>query len=169
MLTEGNASTLVPVRKHAFLKGFIMTTSFPTVDELKLQAKRLRLAMADRGTPVAHGAALELVAQQYGARDWNTLSARAPRESAGPGPAFLVGSKVSGRYLNQEFTGTVLSLAVLPGGEMFNIVIQFDKPVDVVTFDSFSALRHRIRAQVNSRGVSPRRTSNGLPHLVLDP
>ena len=144
-----------------------MTTSLPTVDELKLQAKRLRQAMAERGTPVAHSAALELVAQQHGVRDWNTLSARAPRERPEDGPTFAVGSKLSGRYLNQDFEGRVLSLAALPGGDLFNIVIQFDQPVDVVTFDSFSAFRHRIRAQVNTKGISPRKTSNGLPHLVL--
>jgi hypothetical protein len=39
--------------------------------------------------------------------------------------------------------------------------------VDVVTFASFSALRRRINAQVDEQGVSPRKTSNGLPHLVL--
>jgi hypothetical protein len=144
-----------------------MTTSPPTIDELKLQAKRLRQAMADRGTPVAHGAALELVAQQHGARDWNTLSARAPRERPKDAPSFAVGNKVSGRYLDQAFEGRVLSLTMLPGGELYNIVVQFDKPVDVVTFDSFSAFRQRIRAHVNAKGVSPRKTSNGLPHLVL--
>src|ERR1700712_4724688 len=130
-----------------------MTTSLPTVDELKLQAKRLRQAMADRGNPVAHSGALELVAQQHGARDWNTLSARAPREHPDDGPAFAVGRRVGGRYLNQDFEGRVLSLTALPGGELFNIAIQFDKPVDVVTFDSFSAFRQRIRAQVDAKGV----------------
>ncbi|PZM17037.1 glyoxalase superfamily protein [Rhizobium tubonense] len=144
-----------------------MTTSLPTIDELKQQAKRLRQAMADRGTPIAHGAALELLAQQHGARDWNTLSARVLRELPERVLPFAVGSKVSGRYLNQDFEGRVLSLAALPGGNLFNIAIQFDKPVDVVTFDSFSALRHRIRAQVDAKGISPRKTSNGLPHLVL--
>jgi hypothetical protein len=144
-----------------------MTTSPPTIDELKLQAKRLRQAMADRGTTVAHSAALELVAQQHGARDWNTLSARAPRERPKDAPSFDVGNKVNGRYLDQAFEGRVLSLTMLPGGELYNIVVQFDEPVDVVTFDSFSAFRQRIRALINAKGVSPRKTSNGLPHLVL--
>jgi hypothetical protein len=142
-------------------------TSSPTVGELKLQARRLRQAMADRGQTLPHSAVLELVAQQHGMRDWNTLSAMAPKERALDPVSFAVGAQVRGRYLNQPFEGRVLSLAALAGGELYRIVIQFDQPVDVVTFDSFSALRHRITAQVDAKGVSPRKTSNGIPHLVL--
>ncbi|MGO7425965.1 glyoxalase superfamily protein, partial [Rhizobium ruizarguesonis] len=36
-----------------------MTTTYPAIDELKAQAKRLRQAMNDRGTPLTHSAALE--------------------------------------------------------------------------------------------------------------
>ncbi|TCL76243.1 glyoxalase superfamily protein [Rhizobium sp. BK251] len=146
-----------------------MTISLPTVGELKMYAKRLRHAMAERGTAIPHGAALELVAQQHGARDWNTLSAMAPREPATiAGPPVTVGDRVRGRYLNRPFAGKVLSLAALPGGEQYKIVIHFDEPVDVVTFESFSAFRRRITAQIDAKGVSPRKTSNGLPHLVLE-
>lgn len=143
------------------------TTSIPTVDELKLQAKRLRLAMAERGAVVAHSAALELIAQQYGVRDWNTLAAMALKERSDAVLPLAVGAHVRGRYLDQPFEGKVLSLSALPGGELYKIVIHFDQPVDVVTFESFSAYRHRITAQVNAKGVSPRKTSNGRPHLVL--
>ena len=41
-------------------------------------------------------------------------------------------------------------------------------PVDVVEFESFSALRSRVRALVDARGVSPQRRSDGVPHLKLD-
>ena len=41
----------------------------------KQQAKRLRTSLAERGVEVTHSEALELVAHQYGARDWNTLAA----------------------------------------------------------------------------------------------
>lgn len=145
-----------------------MTTTVPTVTELKTQARLLRQAMAGRGTTLPHSAALELVAQSHGARDWNTLSARADSESTTGKPQFGVGDHVRGRYLNQPFEGRILSVAALAGGGLFNVVIHFDEPVDVVTFDSFSAFRQRVTAKVNAQGVSPRKTSNGIPHLVLD-
>lgn len=55
----------------------------------KQMARRLRDDLADRGVPLSHSEALELVAHQYGARDWNTLAARLPadRVGSGDGPA----------------------------------------------------------------------------------
>jgi catechol 2,3-dioxygenase-like lactoylglutathione lyase family enzyme len=44
----------------------------------KQQAKRLRTSLAERGVEVTHSEALELVAHQHGARDWNTLAAQPP-------------------------------------------------------------------------------------------
>src|SRR5262249_55974489 len=131
-----------------------------------LQAKRLRQAMTERGAGVTHSAALELVAQQHGARDWNTLVALAPREQPKP-LSFAVGEKVRGLYLGHSFEGRVLSLSALANGQ-YKIVIHFDEPVDVVTFDSFSAYRSRISAQIDAQGISPRKTSDGQPHLVLE-
>lgn len=144
-----------------------MTTAYPTIEELKSQAKRLRQAMEARGTAISHSAALELVAQQHGVRDWNTLSALATRPNAEPIAAISVGSLVRGRYLNQPFTGKILALSAYGGGR-HKITIHFDEPVDVVTFESFSAFRQRINAQIDGNGVSPRKTSNGVPQLVLD-
>lgn len=143
-------------------------TPIPPVDELKQQAKRLRQAMADHGTPLPHSAALEILAQQHGVRDWNTISALAGQSNEPQSPSFNTGDRVKGRYLNQPFEGKILSLSTLPGGEFYKITIEFDEPVDVVTFESFSAFRRRINAQVDTKGVSPRKTSNGVPHLVLD-
>ncbi|MBB3314346.1 MULTISPECIES: glyoxalase superfamily protein [unclassified Rhizobium] len=144
-----------------------MTTAYPTIEELKSQAKRLRQAMETRGTAISHSAALELVAQQHGLRDWNTLSALATRPNEEPIAALSVGAQVRGRYLNQAFSGKILALSA-HGGGLHKITIHFDEPVDVVTFESFSAFRQRINAQVDGNGVSPRKTSNGVPHLVLD-
>ncbi|RDJ14492.1 glyoxalase superfamily protein [Rhizobium grahamii] len=144
-----------------------MTTAYPTIEELKSQARRLRQAMETRGTPTSHSAALELVAQQHGVRDWNTLSALATRPNEEPIAALSVGAQVRGRYLNQTFSGTIVALSA-HGGGLHRITIHFDEPVDVVTFESFSAFRQRINAQVDGNGVSPRKTSNGVPHLVLD-
>ncbi|MBB4573886.1 glyoxalase superfamily protein [Rhizobium lentis] len=145
-----------------------MTTTYPGIDELKAQAKRLRQAMNDRRTALTHSAALEMIARQYGARDWNTLAALAAKPNAAAKTPLFVGAHIRGRYLNQPFTGEVLALSALPGGELHRITIHFDEAVDVVTFESFSAFRRRVSAQIDADGVSPRKTSNGVPHLVLD-
>lgn len=42
----------------------------------KQMAKALRTALAEHGTDITHSQALEIVARQHGAKDWNTLSAR---------------------------------------------------------------------------------------------
>lgn len=67
-----------------------MTHDLPSTDDLKAQARRLRAALAGRGVDLPHGHALELVAAQHGARDWNTLSANASRASASFGPVIPV-------------------------------------------------------------------------------
>lgn len=139
-----------------------------TIDELKSQARRLRDAMAGNGAPVSHSAALELVAKSHGVRDWNTLSAMAVRSDNVEVAPVAVGAQVSGKYLGQRFTGRVLALSRLSQSSYYTIALHFDEPVDVVTFDSFSAFRSRVKATIDSKGVSPRHTSNGRPHLVLD-
>jgi catechol 2,3-dioxygenase-like lactoylglutathione lyase family enzyme len=50
------------------------TTPHPDQDP-KAMARHLRAALSDRGVAISHGEALELVARQLGARDWNTLAA----------------------------------------------------------------------------------------------
>ncbi|WP_208605598.1 glyoxalase superfamily protein [Rhizobium aegyptiacum] len=137
------------------------------IEELKAQAKRLRQAMNDRGTVLTHSAALEMIARQHGARDWNTLAALAAKPNAPPKTPLFIGAHIRGRYLNQPFTGEILSLSALAGG-LQRITIHFGEAVDVVTFESFSAFRRRVSAQIDADGVSPRKTSNGVPHLVLD-
>lgn len=53
----------------------------------KQMAKRLRAELATRGISLSHSEALELVAHQHGARDWNTLVARSMPDEARAGPA----------------------------------------------------------------------------------
>ena len=56
----------------------------------KSMARRLRAGLAARDVMLSHSEALELVAHQYGVRDWNTLAARPPGDpTAAPpeGPA----------------------------------------------------------------------------------
>ena len=139
------------------------------IQSYKQQAKRLRETLSAENRPVSHGEALELVARQHGFRDWNSLSASAlkralPRNAE---PGFAVGTIISGRYLGQAFTGEIRSVTALADGEHYRLAIHFDEPVDVVTFESFSAFRQRVHATVNSKGISPQHTSNGLPHLVI--
>lgn len=138
------------------------------IDEFKNQAKRLRRAIAEQGGEIAHSAALELVAKSHGQRDWNTLAALARRED-GTVLAVSVDQRVKGTYLGQPFEGHVVSLTKMPTGGLYRISVKFDRPVDVVTFESFSAFRSRVDAVIDVRGISPRRTSNGLPQMVVEP
>lgn len=145
------------------------TAPLPSVEALKAQARRLRETLAAGGTTLGHAQSLELVARQLGYRDWNTLHAAADRPRPNrPRPPVALGDRVSGRYLGQPFAGVVRALRELHGGGLYELTLQFDDPVDVVTFESFSSFRQRVTATVDANGVSPRRTSNGAPHLQLD-
>lgn len=143
-----------------------MTSSDPSrIAGLKAQARRLRAILQETaGTTVSHAQALELVARQHGARDWNTLRAR---NSPPKASELSVGATVSGRYLGQPFTGRVIGLGALSGGTM-RVTLHFDQPVDVVTFESFSAFRQRVSCVLGPDGRSPAKTSDGAPHLVID-
>jgi catechol 2,3-dioxygenase-like lactoylglutathione lyase family enzyme len=56
-----------------------------TYRDAKAMAKSLREAMRERGVDLAHAAALELVARQFGLPSWNVLSARIAAEGGGDG------------------------------------------------------------------------------------
>ena len=146
-----------------------MTMAHTNIDAFKNQAKRLRRALADQGSDVGHSAALELVARSHGQRDWNTLAAMTKRDREPGVLAVAVDQQVRGFYLGQPFEGRVVSLTRLPTGGLYRISVRFDRPVDVVTFDSFSAFRSRVDAVVDASGISPRRTSNGQPQMVVEP
>ncbi|MEM9585513.1 MAG: glyoxalase superfamily protein [Pseudomonadota bacterium] len=47
--------------------------------------------------------------------------------------------------------------------------MDLDEAVDVVRFESFSNLRTQIRVEVGPAGHSKECTSDGTPHLELDP
>lgn len=141
-----------------------MTQSLPSIANLKSQAKRLRAQLELIGTRVSHSKALELIAQQYGYRDWNTICASAPEHTGLPAN---VGDRVRGRYHSQPFTATVAGLEILKG-DRFRITLQFDEAVDVVRARSFSNNRRRVTCVVNSTGATREKTSDGLPHLSLE-
>ena len=141
-----------------------MKPPLPTRNAAKDAARDLRKALATDGEQIGHGQALDRVARAHGFRDWNTLSAAIDDTP----PARLVpGARLSGRYLSQPFAATVLSMEE-PRKGWFRVRLDLDHPVDVVTFDSFSNLRKRIRGTVGPDGRSKEITSDGTPHLVLD-
>jgi hypothetical protein len=155
---------------HAVAGDHLMTrgsTTFPSLDALKDQAKRLRARLGSEGETISHSRSLELIAAQYGYRDWNTLHA-----AVGNRPPFnpwMLGSRVKGHYLGQPFEGEVLAVQALtaqPG--RYRLTMKFDEPVDVVTFESFSAFRQRVVATVDETGRTVEKTSNGRPQLELE-
>ena len=143
------------------------STPLPSLEALKDQAKRLRARFSVEGQDISHSRALEFVAAQYGFRDWNTLHA-----AVGNRPPFnpwMLGSRVRGHYLGQPFDAQVLGVQALtsqPG--RYRMVLHFDEPVDVVTFDSFSAFRQRVSCTIDETGRTVEKTSNGRPHLELE-
>jgi hypothetical protein len=139
--------------------------SLPSLEALKAQARRLRSALAEDGDFIKHGEALELVARQFGYRDWNTLHAAAGNR---PPLALAVGQDVSGLYLGQPFKARILSLQTLADDGYLRISLDLDEAVDVVKFDSFSAYRKRIQATIRPDGSTVTRTSDGEPHLRLN-
>lgn len=137
----------------------------PTIEQLKSQAKALRQALAASGQEISHGQALELVAQQHGARDWNTLHARLTRRNAPPRLDLAPGDRVSGVYLGQAYSGRIIAVSGSPTYR--EVQIQLDQPIDVVRFSSFSNWRRRLRATIGEDGRSHRKTSDGAPQLTL--
>ncbi|GFE52331.1 hypothetical protein So717_40840 [Roseobacter cerasinus] len=141
-----------------------MDIALPSRDALKAQAKRLRIKLAETGQTLSHSAALEAVAHQWGARDWNTLSAWAGEQ---PKPVWQVGQRVSGRYLGHPFRGHIRA-AQQRGTTHWRLTLRLDAPVDVARSPHFSCLRQHISCTLDARGRSPQKTSDGVPQMVLD-
>lgn len=137
-----------------------------TRDQAKERARLLRRDLASRGISISHSQALERVAAELGFRDWNTAVARLSND---PPFTIQVGDTVSGTYLKQPFSGQVLAVRSVGGGSHFQVTLHLDEAVDVVSFDSFSAFRQRINGTIDADGVSPSKTSDGEPHLVIWP
>ncbi|MEM8749173.1 MAG: glyoxalase superfamily protein [Pseudomonadota bacterium] len=147
-------------------------TSLPDVDDLKRQAKRLRSHLDGQGQTMTHSASLEAIAHQYGFRDWNTLSAAARRSQVARtglrdmSGDYQIGAWMRGAYMGQDFTGEIIAAQMLNSGQ-FRLTIRFDKPVDVVEFESFSAFRKQVTCVMNASGVSVKKRSDGVPHMAL--
>ena len=141
-------------------------TPLPALETLKDQAKRLRARLAQEDQTISHSRALELIAAQYGFRDWNTLHAKVGNRP--PLNPWMLGARVSGTYLGHKFTAEVISVQAIqnrPG--YYRLTMKFDEAIDVVTFESFSAFRRRINCTIDETGRSPAKTSDGRPHVEL--
>ena len=134
-----------------------------SIAEAKKQARQLRQDLQRQGEEITHAKALECIAHRQGFRDWNAFSAAAGKR---PSEDWRPGGRVEGRYLSQPFRATVLDAQLVRPG-WFRLVLDLDEAVDVVTFDSFSCFRKRIRAVVGPEGYSKEQTSNGAPHVLL--
>lgn len=131
--------------------------------DLKTRAKKLRQTREAAGHPTTHAQALELIAKERGARDWNTLHAMVSK------PTLLsLGDRVRGYYMAQPFQGCVHAIHAADQPDRMRLTLQFDDPVDVVKFDSFSAFRQRVSATIGRTGRSFEKTSDGQPHLIVD-
>lgn len=71
-------------------------------------------------------------------------------------------------YLGQPFVASVLGVQALGGDpERYRLTLHLDDPVDVVTFESFSAFRQRVHCNVDTSGRTLEKTSNGRPQVEL--
>ena len=140
-----------------------MTHDLPSRAALKTQAKHLRADLSAQGTEITHARSLEMIAHQHGLRDWNTAAALA---GANHPPGWAPGQRVTGQYLGHPVQGVIRAAAERAGG-YWQITVRFDAPVDVVSSARFSNLRRQVNATLNADGVSPQKTSDGVPHLVL--
>lgn len=106
--------------------------------DAKQMARALRQGLADRKVELSHSDCLELVAQQFGFADWNTLSARIHAE-AHP-PALPTGWTLTGigrgnayrAGLDPDVPGAMRVVSTSPNG--------------IVDVDEFGGLMHTISA-----------------------
>lgn len=141
-----------------------MTPYICTRDQAKARAKIIRAEARQAGEEITHSAALERVAAEQGHPSWNAFSARLGNAPEIP---LQVGDRVCGTYLKQAFDGVVLSVTSQGGGAAFDVVIEFDEAVDVVSFGSFNNFRRRIHTLISPGGTSFEKTSDGVPHMVV--
>lgn len=142
------------------------TETLPSIEELKYSAGELRRDLAAQGIVISHSQSLERIAHDMGFKDWNSLSAaaRRPKDRC----PVTKGDRVTGRYLGQPFTATVLDVHAAEMHARFRVTLHFDVPVDVVSFESFSAFRQRVSCTLTPEGRTPQKTSNGEYQLALD-
>ncbi|MDS1136555.1 glyoxalase superfamily protein [Nitratireductor indicus] len=141
-----------------------MDRTLPSNEAAKALAKRLRLKLQEQGTCISHGQSLELVAHQYGFRDWNTFRAAISDRQA---VDWKPGNRVRGAYLSHPFLAEIIAVEALQSG-WFRLTLELDKPIDVVRSEDFSNLRKRVTGVIGPAGRSKEKTSDGFPHLIVE-
>ena len=136
----------------------------PSLNEAKAYARSLRRDMAEHGERITHARALEITAHRLGFVSWNVLAARlGPRKTFSP----QLGDKVRGLYLKMPFFGTIIAISEQAGGARYAATINFDAPVNVSRFSSFNVMRRRVNVNLDGRGMTKQRTSDGEPHMII--
>lgn len=140
-----------------------------TGHDYKNNARRLRDALAAEGFDISHAKALELVAKQNGARDWNTLAARPAPAAAEANTAapFSVGENVAGTFNGSPAKGRVIGLEETIKPDLWRVTVAFNPPVDVSTSKLFSSERRRIQMVVGADGRSRRLTGTETGVMTL--
>ena len=138
----------------------------PSMENIKQQAKRLRAQIAGDATPISHSQSLELIAHQYGYKDWNTLHAAVGNQP--PAPPFALGNRVTGLYLGNRFEGEIIAITAHGHSDRYRVTINFDEPVDVIKFEGWSAYRKRVSSNITPEGRSVEKTSDGLPLMQIE-
>lgn len=118
-------------------------------DNLKSQAKRLRAALSDRDIAVSHSMSLELLAQSYGFRDWNTAIAMTTRQISISVSDLAIGRRFAGSYLGNAVTGEIRGLQHTAVTGVWRIEVHLDVPVDVSETPRMKIPRQRIASRIN--------------------
>ncbi|MCO5155320.1 MAG: glyoxalase superfamily protein [Aquamicrobium sp.] len=147
------------------------TSSSHSAPDYKVHARRLRDALAAEGVAVSHGKALDIVARQHGARDWNTLSAKAnapaPCSREARTAPFAVGDRVEGTFNDRPAKGRVIGLAETIKPDLWRVTVKFSPPVDASTSAAFRAERTRVEMVVGADGRSRRLTGTETGVMAL--
>ena len=139
-----------------------------TSSDYKTHAKRLRDALAADGIAVSHGKALELVARQHGARDWNPLAAKENgSETTVQTTPFNVGDRVEGTFNDSPAQGRIIGLAETIKPSLWRVTVHFDPPVNASTSRHFAAERRRVEMVVGADGRSRRLTGTETGVMAL--
>lgn len=138
--------------------------------DYKNHARRLREALAADGIAISHTKALELVARQNGARDWNTLAARPIVEKPQKAPdnaPFDIGETVAGTFNGNPARGRVIGMEETIKPDLWRVTVAFNPPVDASTSAHFAAERRRVQMVVGADGRSRRLTGTETGVMAL--
>lgn len=135
----------------------------PSLEAAKAQARAIRPNLASKGRDIPHSAAWELPAKSCGQRDRNTLHAAICNE---PRPPVCSGQIMPDHYLKQAYLAEVAGPRQI-SDRVYEVTLDFDKPVDEVTFNCFPNFRRKVRKLIGTQGRLMDKTTDGLPHPIL--